>query len=68
MEGTHEVEKDLALACQEAWRPGHFHKPCPVIPLEYCSKYSGRCRIAIGCLKIDQTGRDIVHLDPLRRI
>ena len=68
MEGTHEVEKDLTLACQEVWRAGHFVKPCPVTLLEYGSKYSGRFRIAIRCLKIDQTGRDVVNLDPLRRI
>ena len=30
-------------------------------------KYSGGFRIAIRCLKIDQTGRDIIYLDPLRR-
>ena len=35
MEGTHEVEKDLPLACQEAWRAGHFHKPGPVALLEH---------------------------------
>lgn len=68
MKGMHKVEKDLPLARQEVGRAGHFHKPCPVIPLEYRSKYSGRFRIAIRCLKIDQTGRNIVHLDPLRRI
>jgi len=35
MEGTHEAEKDLPLACQEGWRASHFHKPGPPILLEY---------------------------------